>query len=452
MRRILLLFVCSFIVLFVLTNSVPAQIPRTISYQGRLTDMTGKPVGDNIYSIKFRIIDSLDTEIWSSDGFLPIQVKDGLFNHYLGSSNPLPESLGEHGELRLGIIIGLDSEILTDLSSTSFAFSSLSAQHANASDTAAFSSVAERVIQGRDLYHQIMDINPNSITVVPFVARAANPTVTLYLYGSGYQGPLSNHTHDGLNAHSHDISGTVASASVSHTHSYSGTSGTASASHTHTGSIGSTDLAHLHSGTTGSTSLAHSHTGATNNDAAHHHDFLFQGVNTHFYLVHTNDYEGLTAHGTYNCKATGSVAPGGSAHSHEFTTNSALGTHSHTFGTSSSLGTHNHSLTISSTSPSHSHSYSGTTGTNGITHSHTFTGSASSTGTGLEGIGIAAGTLPSNVYVYIDGSPVAGPFDGNFASGGLDLSSYISGVGEHTIEIREEGGSGGRISYNLFVE
>ncbi|PKK84152.1 MAG: hypothetical protein CVT49_04970 [candidate division Zixibacteria bacterium HGW-Zixibacteria-1] len=407
-------------------------------------------MADNIYSIKFRIIDSLDNEIWSSDGYLPIQVKDGLFNHYLGSSNPLPGTLGDHGKLRLGIIIGMDSEILTDLSSTSFAFSSLKAQSANAADTAAYSVVSERVIQSRDLYHQIMDINPNSITVVPFVARTANPTVTLYLYGSGYQGPLSYHTHDGINAHSHDISGTVVSSSVSHTHSYSGTSGTTSAAHTHTGSIGDYNLSHSHGYSMGSVDLNHGHSYSMSKSGAHHHNFYFFGVHSGNYLAALGDV--LIDNGGYDQVVYGSVSPDSSNHTHPLTINGALGSHNHTLTINNAGGNHSHSLSISSASPSHSHSYSGTTAADNITHSHSFTGSASSTGAGLEAIGVAAGTLPSNIYVYIDGSPVAGPFDGTFASGGLDLSSYITGSGERTIEIREEGGSGGRISYNLFVE
>jgi hypothetical protein len=65
---------------------------------------------------------------------------------------------------------------------------------------------------------------------------------------------------------------------------------------------------------------------------------------------------------------------------------------------------------------------------------------------------MTAGTLPTTVNVYVDDILAAGSFDGEFASGELDLSIYATGEGEHTITIKEEGGTGGRVIYNLFVE
>ena len=66
--------------------------------------------------------------------------------------------------------------------------------------------------------------------------------------------------------------------------------------------------------------------------------------------------------------------------------------------------------------------------------------------------GVVSGTLPQDVSIYIDDIQVAGPFSGEFSSGELDLAGYIVTAGEHIIEIREEGGNGGRLTYNLFIE
>jgi len=69
-----------------------AQIPRTISYQGVLTDASGKPVSpDGRYSMTFEIRNTAGTLLWSeSYGELDqdsISVTGGLFTVYLGTKN-----------------------------------------------------------------------------------------------------------------------------------------------------------------------------------------------------------------------------------------------------------------------------------------------------------------------------------------------------------------------------
>lgn len=72
------------------------------------------------------------------------------------------------------------------------------------------------------------------------------------------------------------------------------------------------------------------------------------------------------------------------------------------------------------------------------------------------GSGLTTTDVPKTVEIWIDGvdrtSALGGPWgDGvaEFASGELDISSYVSSSGEHYIEIKETGAVGGRIQYEL---
>ncbi|MBK9248044.1 MAG: tail fiber protein [Ignavibacteria bacterium] len=88
-------FACAAIVAAILVSNHResiAQIPGTISYQGVLSDATGKPVSpDGKYSMTFEIRNSGGTLLWSeSYGELDkdsISVTGGLFNVYLGKKN-----------------------------------------------------------------------------------------------------------------------------------------------------------------------------------------------------------------------------------------------------------------------------------------------------------------------------------------------------------------------------
>ena len=67
-----------------------AGIPRTLSYQGVLTDGAGMVVPDGSYSLTFRIYDveSGGIELWKEDHG-SVQVQKGIFNVILGSINSL---------------------------------------------------------------------------------------------------------------------------------------------------------------------------------------------------------------------------------------------------------------------------------------------------------------------------------------------------------------------------
>lgn len=83
--------------LSVLAISAHAEVPKQISYQGRLTDDTGAPVPDGDYNLTFQIVehDPLpmgESPLWSS-GMQTVTTTDGLFVYYLGSNVPLPTSV-----------------------------------------------------------------------------------------------------------------------------------------------------------------------------------------------------------------------------------------------------------------------------------------------------------------------------------------------------------------------
>jgi hypothetical protein len=123
--------------LVIINSLASADVPATFSYQGILTDSLGEPVEDDIYAIQFRIYeDSATTSpLWESNGFIPKQTTDGLFNHIMGSSNPLPDSLSKYDGLWVGITVDLDDEMTPRTPMTSVPFA-LSSQYADTTDYA----------------------------------------------------------------------------------------------------------------------------------------------------------------------------------------------------------------------------------------------------------------------------------------------------------------------------
>jgi hypothetical protein len=75
------------VAVLVVTGTAFADIPKMISYQGRVTDDTGGPVADGTYNMRFRIYDAETggTMEWDS-GTHSEQVEGGVFNVLLGES------------------------------------------------------------------------------------------------------------------------------------------------------------------------------------------------------------------------------------------------------------------------------------------------------------------------------------------------------------------------------
>ena len=110
-------------ILVLVCGAAMAQVPRSMSYQGRLTNSAGEPVPDGSYSIFFRIYNAAEdgTMLWSSDR-KTVEVEGGLFSVRLG---PFQNNLFSSDSSRwLGIMILGDDEIYprTQLQTVPYAF------------------------------------------------------------------------------------------------------------------------------------------------------------------------------------------------------------------------------------------------------------------------------------------------------------------------------------------
>jgi hypothetical protein len=124
------------VILFVSVFSpAVAQIPRTLSYQGVLTDNAGNQRPDGSYSFTFRFYTSLTggTAIWSESKSLP--VKSGLFATVLGEQTPFGAAVKFDQQYWLGIQVGNEPELSPRIALTSvgYSFSSLRADTARVS-------------------------------------------------------------------------------------------------------------------------------------------------------------------------------------------------------------------------------------------------------------------------------------------------------------------------------
>jgi hypothetical protein len=84
------LFLCLAVVSVLGIGLASGQMPRTMTYQGLLTDASGVPVANGDYSLTFRIYDAEvgGSEMWSETQ-PSVAVAEGLFRVSLGSVTPL---------------------------------------------------------------------------------------------------------------------------------------------------------------------------------------------------------------------------------------------------------------------------------------------------------------------------------------------------------------------------
>lgn len=108
-RLLSVLFCVTAVVILLLTNPVHAAVPRTLTIQGRLTDVEGHPVADGDYKVTFRIYDDAEgtTELWSEEQ--DVTASRGLFQATLGSVEPL--DLTFEAPYWLGITMGGRAEM-----------------------------------------------------------------------------------------------------------------------------------------------------------------------------------------------------------------------------------------------------------------------------------------------------------------------------------------------------
>jgi len=98
-----------------------AQVPKTISYQGVLTDASGTVVPDGNYNLTFKLYDVATggTALWA-EGQL-VAVSKGIFNVVLGSVAPL--NLPFNKPYYLGVTVGAGTELSPRIALTGSAYS-----------------------------------------------------------------------------------------------------------------------------------------------------------------------------------------------------------------------------------------------------------------------------------------------------------------------------------------
>jgi hypothetical protein len=132
------------IMLIALPYFSSAQIPGTISYQGVLTDTTGKVKSDGAYLFTFRLYDvaSGGSSIWSEPN-KSLQVKGGLFSTLLGSAVPFGGAVDFKEPYWLGIEVSGGGELSprVPFSSVAYGFRSMKTDTADVAVTVKDTSI-----------------------------------------------------------------------------------------------------------------------------------------------------------------------------------------------------------------------------------------------------------------------------------------------------------------------
>lgn len=94
--------------------TVNAVTPGVISYQGTLTDASGKPLnGTSNMTFRLYTAPTGGTAVWTEahTGANAVPVSNGLFNVLLGSLTPIPSEVWSNVTLYLGVQVGSDAEM-----------------------------------------------------------------------------------------------------------------------------------------------------------------------------------------------------------------------------------------------------------------------------------------------------------------------------------------------------
>jgi hypothetical protein len=138
MKPIFHLLVLGAIAVFAFVLPAEAQIPRTLSYQGVLTDTLGNPRPDGIVTFTFRLYDTPTggTAIWTE--IKDLQVRRGLFFTALGDVTPFGAGVRFDRPYWLGVKPGSEPELSPriPLTSVGYSFSAIK------SDTAQYALTA----------------------------------------------------------------------------------------------------------------------------------------------------------------------------------------------------------------------------------------------------------------------------------------------------------------------
>lgn len=150
MRTIILncmAFTVCFIIVF--TSNMAAQTPKTISYQGLLTEPNGTPIADGDYNLTFALYDAKENGnlIWQENQ--TVSIAGGLVNLLLG--NVVPITANFDIPYFLGVKIGNEPELTprTDLTTTPYSFISNTVVDSSITAGKLATGVAVRSLNGK---------------------------------------------------------------------------------------------------------------------------------------------------------------------------------------------------------------------------------------------------------------------------------------------------------------
>jgi hypothetical protein len=126
MKRLFFIFFLQFVFI---SNSFP-QIPRMVTYQGKITNASGAAITDGEHTISYSIynIATGGTALFTESQL--VEVTDGIFNMIIGKTKPIPASLSFDSAYYLGISIDNSAELIPRTSFTSAPY----ALHASIAD------------------------------------------------------------------------------------------------------------------------------------------------------------------------------------------------------------------------------------------------------------------------------------------------------------------------------
>ncbi|MBI4569359.1 MAG: hypothetical protein HY719_13265, partial [Planctomycetes bacterium] len=300
--------------------------------------------------------------------------------------------------------------------------------------------------------------------------------VLLYLWGEKYNPAFYTE----LGQHTHTFTGdATGNASADHTHSLPShthdtdpaavTSGLNSVDHTHAGPSHTHDVDPA-AVTSGLNSVDHTHSvgSHTHTGPSHVHGYYTAPYPDYSNQYGSTNYNNTDAAGTGATGAAGGTSGGMSAnHTHSVDVGNTTSTAAGTGATGGQSVTHTHSVDVANTTSS---AWSGTSGTTSVTHTHTVTGTNANAGVNGGSLSSSAKTYNNDLTVWIDGAEKTATLhtisgltlfgDGTSThgfvtsgTGQMDVTSVITwGVGQHTIEFRQAGTSGGKVRYNVYVK
>ncbi|MFQ5604346.1 MAG: hypothetical protein ACE5HS_13845 [bacterium] len=143
MKKSTLFFVAALAIHFLIVNTLSAQVPQLINYQGILKDPTTGDAISGSKSMTFSIysVPTGGTALWAETQ--TVVIDKGYFSTSLGSTNQIPYSVFSGGDRYLGVKVETDAEMTPRkrLLSVGYALKSHDADKVGGQDAAAFAPV-----------------------------------------------------------------------------------------------------------------------------------------------------------------------------------------------------------------------------------------------------------------------------------------------------------------------